>query len=53
MSWNLVDWKNFQFDFSFAPMMAAAVKGIELPATGPDGRRGARRRAGRGIRDAH
>jgi protocatechuate 3,4-dioxygenase beta subunit len=37
MSWNLVDWKNFQFDFSFAPMMAAAVKGIDLPATGPDG----------------
>jgi len=37
MSWNLVDWKNFQFDFSFAPMMAAAVKGIDLPQTGPDG----------------
>ena len=37
MSWNLVDWKNFQFDFSFAPMMAAAVKGIDLPKTGPDG----------------
>ncbi len=38
MSWNLVDWRNFQFDFSFAPMMAAAVKGIDLPKTGPDGR---------------
>ncbi len=37
MSWNLVDWKNFQFDFSFAPMMAAAVKGIDLPKTGADG----------------
>jgi protocatechuate 3,4-dioxygenase beta subunit len=37
LSWNLVDWKNFQFDFSFAPMMAQAVKGIDLPATGPDG----------------
>lgn len=38
MSWNLVDWRNFQFDFSFAPMMAAAVKGIPLPKTGADGR---------------
>lgn len=36
--WNLVDWKNFQFDLSFAPMMLAAVKGFELPKTDADGR---------------
>jgi hypothetical protein len=38
ISWNLVDWRNFQFDFSFAPMMAEAVKGFELPKTDADGR---------------
>lgn len=38
LSWNLVDWRNFQFDFSFAPMMAQAVKGFELPKTDADGR---------------
>lgn len=36
--WNLVDWKNFQFDFSFAPLMMQAVKGFELPKTDADGR---------------
>ncbi len=35
---NLVDWKNFQFDFSLAPMMSAAVKGFDLPKTDADGR---------------
>jgi protocatechuate 3,4-dioxygenase beta subunit len=38
VSWNLVDWRNFQFDFSFAPMMAEAVKGFELPKTDAEGR---------------
>jgi len=36
--WSLVDWKNFQFDFSFAPMMLQAVKGFELPTSDADGR---------------
>ncbi|MBL8859083.1 MAG: carboxypeptidase regulatory-like domain-containing protein [Planctomycetes bacterium] len=36
--WNLIDWKNFQFDFSFAPLMMQAVKGFELPTTDADGR---------------
>jgi hypothetical protein len=36
--WNLVNWKNFQFDFSFAPLMMAAVKGLDLPKTDADGR---------------
>ncbi len=38
MRFNLVDWKNFQFDFSLAPMMAAAVKGFDLPKSDTDGR---------------
>lgn len=38
LKFNLVDWKNFQFDFSLAPMMAAAVKGFDLPKTDADGR---------------
>ncbi|MCY2961395.1 MAG: carboxypeptidase regulatory-like domain-containing protein [Planctomycetota bacterium] len=38
LRFNLVDWKNFQFDFSLAPMMAAAVKGFDLPKTDADGR---------------
>jgi len=38
LRFNLVDWKNFQFDFSLAPMMAAAVEGFELPKTDSDGR---------------
>lgn len=36
--WNMVDWQNFQFDFSLAPMMAQAVKGFEYPTTDADGR---------------
>lgn len=36
--WSLVDWKNFQFDFSFAPLMMQAVKGFELPKSDADGR---------------
>ncbi|MBL8861411.1 MAG: carboxypeptidase regulatory-like domain-containing protein [Planctomycetes bacterium] len=38
LRFNLVDWRNFQFDFSLAPMMAAAVKGFDLPKTDADGR---------------
>lgn len=38
LKFDLVDWKNFQFDFSIAPMMAAAVKGFDLPKTDADGR---------------
>ena len=36
--WNMVDWKNFQFDFSFAPLMMQAVKGFDIPKTDVDGR---------------
>ncbi len=36
--WNMVDWKNFQFDLSFAPLMLAAVKGLDLPKTDADGK---------------
>lgn len=36
--WNMVDWQNFQFDFSLAPMMAQAVKGFSYPTTDEDGR---------------
>lgn len=36
--WNMVDWQNFQFDFSLAPMMAQAVKGFEFPVSDADGR---------------
>lgn len=38
MRWNLVEWSNFGFDFSLAPLMAQAVKGFEPPTSGPDGR---------------
>lgn len=38
LKFDLVDWKNFQFDFSLAPMMAAAVKGFDLPKTDADGK---------------
>ncbi|MBK7874350.1 MAG: carboxypeptidase regulatory-like domain-containing protein [Planctomycetes bacterium] len=36
--WNMVDWQNFGFDFSLAPMMAQAVKGFSFPTTDEDGR---------------
>lgn len=38
MRWNLVDWSNFGFDFSLAPLMAQAVKGFALPTTDAEGR---------------
>jgi len=38
LRWNLVDWQNFQFDFSLAPMMAQAVEGFEYPTSDADGR---------------
>lgn len=36
--WNMVDWQNFGFDFSLAPMMAQAVKGWSFPTTDAEGR---------------
>jgi len=38
LKFDLVDWRSFQFDFSLAPMMAAAVEGFDLPKTDSDGR---------------
>lgn len=38
VKWNPIDWSKFQFDFSFAPLMLQAVKGVELPTTDADGR---------------
>ncbi len=36
--WNMVDLRNFNFDFSFAPLLAQAVEGFEFPKTDADGR---------------
>lgn len=36
--WNPVDFRNFEFDFSFAPLLAASVDGFEYPRTDADGR---------------
>ncbi|HTF90667.1 MAG TPA: carboxypeptidase regulatory-like domain-containing protein [Planctomycetota bacterium] len=36
--WNMVDLRNFNFDFSFAPLLAQAVKGFEFPKTDAEGR---------------
>ncbi len=36
--WNMIDMSKFQFDFSFAPLLAQAVKGFEYPKTDADGR---------------
>lgn len=38
VKWNPIDWSKFQFDFSFAPLMLQAVKGVALPTTDADGR---------------
>ncbi len=38
LRFNLVDWRNFQFDFSLAPMMAQAVEGFDLPKSDAEGR---------------
>jgi protocatechuate 3,4-dioxygenase beta subunit len=36
--WNMVDLRNFNFDFSFAPLLAQAVKGFEFPKTDAEGK---------------
>jgi carboxypeptidase family protein len=36
--WDAVDLRNFDFDFSFAPLLAQAVKGFDFPVTDSDGR---------------
>jgi protocatechuate 3,4-dioxygenase beta subunit len=36
--WNSVDFRNFQFDFSFAPLLTQAIKGFEFPKTDAEGR---------------
>lgn len=36
--WNSVDFRNFDFDFSFAPLLATAIEGFEYPKTDADGR---------------
>jgi protocatechuate 3,4-dioxygenase beta subunit len=36
--WNSVDFRNFDFDFSFAPLLATAVEGFEYPKTDAEGR---------------
>jgi protocatechuate 3,4-dioxygenase beta subunit len=36
--WNSVDFRNFDFDFSFAPLLAVAIEGFEFPETDADGR---------------
>ncbi|MCC7014737.1 MAG: carboxypeptidase regulatory-like domain-containing protein [Planctomycetes bacterium] len=36
--WNSVDFRNFDFDFSFAPLLAGAVKGFDFPKTDAEGR---------------
>lgn len=36
--WNAVDLRNFNFDFSFAPLLAQAVEGFEFPKTDAEGR---------------
>ncbi|MCY3003232.1 MAG: carboxypeptidase regulatory-like domain-containing protein [Planctomycetota bacterium] len=36
--WNSVDFRNFDFDFSFAPLLASAVKGFDFPKSDVDGR---------------
>ena len=38
LRWNMVEWSNFGFDFSLAPLMAQAVKGFEPPKTDAEGR---------------
>lgn len=36
--WNMVDLRNFNFDFSFAPLLAQAVEGFDFPRSDADGR---------------
>lgn len=36
--WNPVDFRNFEFDFSFAPLLAASVEGFDYPRTDAEGR---------------
>ncbi len=36
--WNPIDLRNFQFDFTFAPLLAASVEGFEYPRTDAEGR---------------
>lgn len=36
--WNAVDFQNFEFDFSFAPLLTQAVKGFDFPRTDVEGR---------------
>ncbi|MBM3989731.1 MAG: carboxypeptidase regulatory-like domain-containing protein [Planctomycetes bacterium] len=36
--WNSVDFRNFDFDFSFAPLLATAIEGFEYPKSDADGR---------------
>ncbi len=35
--WNMVDLRNFNFDFSFAPLLSQAVKGFEFPVSDAEG----------------
>jgi 5-hydroxyisourate hydrolase-like protein (transthyretin family) len=46
--WNPIDFRNFEFDFSFAPLLAASVKGFDYPRTDADGRFTAGAFAGKG-----
>lgn len=36
--WQMVDMRNFQFDFTLAPLLAQAVEGFDFPRTAADGR---------------
>jgi len=36
--WRMVDFRNMEFDFSLAPMVAQAVEGWDFPVTDSDGR---------------
>jgi protocatechuate 3,4-dioxygenase beta subunit len=36
--WNAIDFRNFQFDFTFAALLAQAVEGFDFPKTDADGR---------------
>lgn len=46
--WNPIDFRNFEFDFSFAPLLAASVEGFDYPRTDSDGRFTAGAFAGKG-----
>ncbi|MCE9593237.1 MAG: carboxypeptidase regulatory-like domain-containing protein [Planctomycetes bacterium] len=35
--WQVIDLRNFQFDFTLAPLLAQAVKGFDFPRTDVDG----------------